>query len=387
MTLHSPEMVDPVTLARALIQAPSVTPMDHGCQDLLIRHLEDLGFTVHRLRFGHVENFYARLGTKGRNFAFAGHTDVVGPGDESRWTSGPFEAAVDDEGFITGRGAVDMKGGLACMIAATARFLTARPDFAQHDSLSFLITGDEEGDAVDGTIKVLQWMDEQQEKMDYCLVGEPTSAGKLGDCIKNGRRGSVNGCLSIHGVQGHVAYPHLVDNPIHRGAPALAAISTLVFDEGDDFFQPTSLQFTALQSGGTATNVVPGELTAGFNIRFSAQHTPESLEARIRQELDRCGVSYDLEMVTSGLPFITEGGPLVDAVKQTVAQTTGMTPELSTGGGTSDARFISHHCDQTIEFGLVGNSMHKVDEKVPVADLETLTEVYRRLLENLYPPG
>nr|A0L3N2.2 RecName: Full=Succinyl-diaminopimelate desuccinylase; Short=SDAP desuccinylase; AltName: Full=N-succinyl-LL-2,6-diaminoheptanedioate amidohydrolase [Magnetococcus marinus MC-1] len=378
-------MVDPVALARALIQAPSVTPMDHGCQDLLIRHLEDLGFTVHRLRFGHVENFYARLGSKGRNFTFAGHTDVVGAGDTSRWSSDPFAATLE-EGYITGRGAVDMKGGLACMVAATARFLAARPHFAQQHSLSFLITGDEEGDALDGTLKVLQWLESQQEKMDYCLVGEPTSAAQLGDCIKNGRRGSVNGRLTIRGVQGHVAYPHLVDNPIHRAAPVLAAISSMTFDQGDRFFQPTSLQFTAVQSGGSATNVVPGELTAGFNIRFSAMHTPESLEARIRQVLDGAEVDYDLQMMTSGLPFITEGGPLVEAVKATVAQVTGLEPQLSTGGGTSDARFISRHCVQTVEFGLVGSTMHKVDERVPVADLEVLTEVYRRLLERLYPP-
>nr|CRH07677.1 Succinyl-diaminopimelate desuccinylase (SDAP) [Candidatus Magnetococcus massalia] len=387
MTSNHPDsgLIDPVVLARQLIQAPSVTPADHGCQELLIRYLEDMGFTIHRLRFGQVENFYARLGTKGRNLGLAGHTDVVSPGDEKQWQSAPFAAEVE-EGIICGRGAVDMKGGLAAMVAATSRFLTAHPDFAEHNSLSFLITGDEEGDAIDGTIKVLNWMKEQDEAMDYCLVGEPTSGARLGDCIKNGRRGSVNGKLTVRGIQGHVAYPHLAENPIHTASPAIAAISSIVFDEGNAFFQPTSLQFTALQSGGTATNIVPGELTAGFNIRFSTEHTPESLEARVREELDKAKLDYDLEMIVSGLPFLTEGGEMLEKLSQSVAQVTGVTPELSTGGGTSDARFISIFCDQTAEFGLVGATMHKVNEVVPVSDLELLTEVYQRFMERLFPP-
>ncbi|WP_085442557.1 succinyl-diaminopimelate desuccinylase [Magnetofaba australis] len=372
---------DPLEIALELLRAPSITPEDHGAQDILIRHLEDLGFTIHHLRFGDIENFYARIGETGKNFCFAGHTDVVPPGDATKWRSQPFAADIVD-GLLIGRGACDMKGGLAAMLAGAARFLTERPHFAQHNSLSFLITGDEEGDAVNGTIKILDWLNERGETLDYCVVGEPTSAAVLGDVVKNGRRGSVNGVITIRGMAGHVAYPHLAKNAIHLAAPAIAAISAIEFDQGNQYFQPSSLQFTRIEGGGAATNVVPGALEARFNIRFSTEHTPDSLEALIREKL--ADLDYDLTMTVSGLPFLTDGGELVESMCEVVRNTTGQQAELATGGGTSDARFISQVCPQTVEFGLVGQTMHKVDECVPIADLETLTEVYRRLLEKMF---
>ncbi|MBF0295933.1 MAG: succinyl-diaminopimelate desuccinylase [Magnetococcales bacterium] len=373
---------DPVALAAELIRAPSVTPRDAGCQEILIRRLEALGFTIHRLRFGVVENFYARLGDTGTHFCFAGHTDVVPPGDPARWECDPFAGEVRN-GRLIGRGAADMKGGLAAMVTAVERLLVKRPDFARHHSLSFLITGDEEAEAVDGTARVLEWMHARGERPDYCLVGEPTGIKTLGDCYKVGRRGSCNGTLRIHGRQGHVAHPHLADNPIHRALPPLARLATLRFDAGNDSFPPSALQMTGLLSGEGANNVIPGQLTLQFNIRFSPESTPASLEAAIRAELDAAELplGYDLEMSVSGLPFLTESGLLGSRIDQAVREILDTVPMPSTSGGTSDARFISRYCPQTLELGLVGNTIHKVNESVPVADLERLTEVYRRLME------
>ncbi|MBF0126523.1 MAG: succinyl-diaminopimelate desuccinylase [Magnetococcales bacterium] len=375
----------PVLLAAQLIRAPSVTPVDAGCQEILIRRLETLGFTVHRLRFGVVENFYARLGVRGRHFCFAGHTDVVPPGNLEKWTSDPFGGVVRD-GHLIGRGAADMKGGLAAMVVAVEGFLQARPEFPEHDSLSFLITGDEEADAVDGTVKVLEWLEERRETLDYCLVGEPTSITTLGDCLKHGRRGSVNGVLRFHGRQGHVAHPHLADNPIHRAAPLLARLAALPFDAGDVAFPPSSLQITALQAGEGANNVIPGQLMAQFNIRFSPASTPASLEAALREVLDAgdLPLGYDLTMTVSGLPFLTGSGVLGRCLDQAVRECLDTVPVPSTSGGTSDARFISRCCPQTLELGLVGKTIHKVNEAVPVEDLVGLTRVYQRLLEIVF---
>ncbi|MEO5339440.1 MAG: succinyl-diaminopimelate desuccinylase [Magnetococcus sp. MYC-9] len=382
-----PPLPSPLELAVALVQAPSVTPQDHGCQALMIGFLQTLGFTIHPLRFGDVENFYARIGTQGKNFCFAGHTDVVTAGDPALWRTPPFAAALQ-EGLLIGRGASDMKGGLAAMLAATGRFLTRRIDFARHNSLSFLITGDEEGVATDGTVRVLQWLQERQEALDFCLVGEPTCMHRLGDGLKNGRRGSLNGELILHGRQGHVAYPHLADNPIHRAAPLIDRLARHPFDVGNAHFPATSLQFTNIHAGDGSNNVIPGALRVTFNFRFSPESTPEQLEQRLRELLDQeePSVRYTLTTQLSGLPFLTEGGPLLEAVSRSVQQITGITPTPSTGGGTSDARFISRVCPQTVEFGLLSASIHQVDEHLAVADLESLTRIYEQVLHTLFPP-
>jgi succinyl-diaminopimelate desuccinylase len=379
--------ISPLPLAQALIKTPSVTPKDLGCQEIIIKRLAALGFTIYRLGFGAVENFYARRGRAGKNFCFAGHTDVVSAGDLAEWEAEPFAAEVVDD-HLFGRGACDMKGAIAAMVVAFEQFLTDNPDFTTHNSLSFLITGDEEGDAVDGTVRVLDWLKDHNETLDYCLVGEPTSVSTLGDCLKNGRRGSINGSITFQGKQGHVAYPHLSDNPIHSSAPAIEKLAKTEFDLGDDNFPASSIQFTNINSGDGSSNVVPGTLEASFNIRFSPKNSPESLEKKIRSTLDEPGhPDYILTMNLSGLPFISENGSLRTALEQSINESLNKAPESSTGGGTSDARFISQVCPQTMEFGLVGNSMHKINERVPTADLEALTKVYNRLLINLFNIG
>lgn len=372
-------------LAQKLIQAQSITPEDHGCQQLLHDPLVAMGFTIHPLTFGNVSNFYARLGTLGKNFCFAGHTDVVASGDPTLWHSDPFAAHVNN-GMLIGRGASDMKGSLASMITSVNRFLNHHPDFTKHNSLSFLITGDEEGDAIHGTVKVLEWLKQQNETLDYCLVGEPTSILSLGDTLKNGRRGSLNGKLTLRGERGHVAYPHLADNPIHSIGPILERLTALHFDEGNDHFPATSLQFTNLHSGDGSSNVIPGTLTATFNIRFSPESTSEGCEKQIRHILDHIQPkpNYTLTTQLSGQPFLTKDGPLLKALTKSVHHVTGITPKPSTGGGTSDARFISQVCSETLEFGLVGATMHQVNEHIPVQDLEQLSLVYEKLLHTLF---
>ena len=380
-------LTEPVDLAQRLIQFPSVTPTDHGCQAMLIDWLSQLGFEIHRLKFGVVENFYARLGHSGPNVCFAGHTDVVPPGAVDEWRAPPFSAEIQ-EGTLYGRGVCDMKGGVAAWTAAVARFLAAHPGWGERQGqgvLSFLITGDEEGDAVDGTVRVLEWLRTKKERLDYCVVGEPSSAQRIGDCIKNGRRGSVNGAIRFQGVQGHVAYPHLAQNPIHLAAPLLSQLAAAQWDRGNRFFDPTSFQFTNIQAGEGTSNVIPAVLAATFNIRFSPETDPETLEQAIRAILDGGKVPYTLDMVVSGLPFITEGGELLDALRLSAQAVTGQETVLSTGGGTSDARFISHDCAQTVEFGLVGKTMHKTNEQCPVADLETLTAIYQDVIQRLLP--
>ncbi|MBF0160847.1 MAG: succinyl-diaminopimelate desuccinylase [Magnetococcales bacterium] len=384
------QLPSPLELAIALIQAPSVTPQDQGCQTLLITLLQELGFTVHPLRFGEVDNFYARIGPSdghpGKNFCFAGHTDVVSTGDPSLWRSPPFAAEIHD-GHLIGRGASDMKGGIAAMLAAAARFLHNRPDFIQHNTLSFLITGDEEGVATDGTVRVLHWLRERQERLDYCLLGEPTCMQQLGDGVKIGRRGSLNGTLILHGRQGHVAYPHLADNPIHRAAPLIARLARHAFDAGNAHFPATSLQFTNIYAGDGSHNVIPDSLRVTFNFRFSTESTPERLEQQLRDLLDQeePALRYTLTTQLSGLPFLTAAGPLLEAVTHSVRQVTGITPTPSTGGGTSDARFISLDCPQTVEFGLLSTSIHQINEQLRVADLEPLTQVYEQVLHTLFP--
>ncbi|WP_130470254.1 succinyl-diaminopimelate desuccinylase [Candidatus Magnetaquicoccus inordinatus] len=376
----------PLELAVALLRIPSITPRDEGCQLLIGSFLQQLGFTLYPLRFGNVDNLYARLGSKGKNFCFAGHTDVVTPGEESRWQTPPFAAAIVD-GMLIGRGANDMKGGVAAMLAATARFLQANPNFAQHNSLSFLITGDEEGAAVDGTVKVLEWLRQRQESIDYCLVGEPTCMQQLGDGLKQGRRGSLNAELIFQGRQGHVAYPHLADNPIHRAAPLLDRLARHRFDEGNAHFPPTTLQMTRIQAGDGSDNVIPGSLRLNFNFRFGTASTPAQLEEQIHNILAEADppLPYTLTTHLSGRPFLTEGGELLQALSNSIRTVLDISANPNTAGGTSDARFISLDCPQTVEFGLFSPTIHQVNERVPVDELERLCQVYTHLLLTLFP--
>ncbi|ACI99680.1 succinyl-diaminopimelate desuccinylase [Rhodospirillum centenum] len=376
---------DPIALARDLIRCPSVTPADAGALDRVQSVLEGLGFTCHRLPFQEpgterVDNLYARLGDKGPNFCFAGHTDVVPAGDAAAWTVDPFGGEIID-GRLYGRGAADMKGGVAAFIAAVGSFLERNGPPA--GSISLLITGDEEGPAVNGTRKVLDWMAAAGERIDACLVGEPTNPRALGDMIKVGRRGSLTATLTALGAQGHTAYPHLADNPLPRLAEALHLLASSPLDMGTPHFQPSTLALTSIDVGNPASNVIPARGTARFNIRFNDLHTPESLEAHIRDVLEEVGGAWELALQTSGVAFLTPPGALSDIVAAAVEAHTGRTPELSTSGGTSDARFIKDHCP-VVEFGLVGASMHKVDENVAVADLLELTAIYRTVLERWF---
>ena len=383
---------DPVALAQALIRCPSVTPKDGGALDVLGSALESLGFSVHRLPFSDVDtpdvdNLYARLGEEGANFCFAGHTDVVPVGDADAWAGDPFAGEVID-GYLYGRGAADMKSAIAAFTAATNRLITRHgaPDsWAQPGSISLLITGDEEGPAINGTRKVLEWLADKGETLDACLVGEPTNPDALGDMIKIGRRGSMMGYLTVRGVQGHAAYPHLADNPAHRIVRLLDALTAEPLDEGSEHFQPSTLQITTIDIGNPAENVIPGEARATFNIRFCDLHTSESLKVRLHEMLDAVseGGDYSLAFRITGESFLTLPGPLSEAISGAVMAVTGRQPELSTTGGTSDARFIKDHCP-VAEFGLVGQTMHKVDENVSCADIETLTEIYLKVLETYF---
>lgn len=373
---------DPVAVAQALIRCPSVTPVDAGALDVLEGLLTELGFACHRLRFEDpgsepVDNLYARLGTARPNLCFAGHTDVVPAGDLGGWSSAPFAGAIRD-GVLYGRGAVDMKGGIAAFVAAVAQHLKQHGQPA--GSISFLITGDEEGIAINGTRKVLDWLKARGEVLDACIVGEPTNPDGIGDAIKIGRRGSLNARLTVEGVQGHVAYPHLADNPLPRLARMLAALTATPLDSGTAHFEPSSLSLTTIDVGNPAVNLIPARGTAGFNIRFNDAHTPESLEAWLRARLDSVSRDYRLDLALSGVSFVTQPGPLTELVAAAIAGVTGSRPEFSTSGGTSDARFIKDHCP-VIEFGLTNRTMHKVDEHVPVADLLRLTEIYRAILD------
>ncbi|MBI2236177.1 MAG: succinyl-diaminopimelate desuccinylase [Magnetospirillum sp.] len=375
-----PESTNPLPLAQALIRCASVTPADAGAMEVLARALTGLGFTCHRLESATggptIRNLYARLGDRAPNVCFAGHTDVVPAG--KGWSVEPFAGDVID-GRLYGRGAADMKGGIACFVAAAARFLAAgRP----RGSISLLITGDEEGPAIDGTVTVLDWLEARGERLDVCLVGEPTNPGALGDGIKIGRRGSLNARLTVLGSQGHAAYPHLADNPIPRLLEMLKRLTEAPLDHGSAHFQASTLALTTVDVGNPATNVIPAEARAGFNIRFNDLHSGASLSDWIRSTCDGVGGRYELAIEISGESFITEPGPLSEAVAAAVEAETGRVPELNTAGGTSDARFIRRACP-VVEFGLVGRTMHKADENVAVADLETLTGIYLRVLETL----
>lgn len=367
-------------LACDLIRRASVTPDDAGCQSLMISRLEAMDFRVFRLRFGEVENFWAVRGESGPLLAFAGHTDVVPSGDTAQWQSPPFEPQVRD-GFLYGRGAADMKGSLAAMVVACENFIARHPDHPGR--IGFLITSDEEGPAVNGTVKVVEWLEQRQEKMAWCIVGEPSSTAQLGDVIKNGRRGSLGGELIVKGVQGHIAYPHLADNPIHRLAPALTALVNEVWDQGNRFFPATSFQISNIQGGTGATNVIPGEVRMLFNFRFSTEVTDALLRQRTCALLDAFELDYRIDWSLSGQPFITEEGDLVAATQAAIRDVTGRETQLSTSGGTSDGRFIAPTGAQVIEVGPLNDTIHKIDERVNVADLDQLAAIYQNILTRL----
>ncbi|MBP2292314.1 succinyl-diaminopimelate desuccinylase [Azospirillum rugosum] len=376
---------DPVAVAQALIRCPSVTPEDSGALGVLEAALTPLGFACHRLRFEQegtapVENLYARLGTEGPNFCFAGHTDVVPPGELKGWSIDPFSAEIHN-GRLYGRGAVDMKGAIAAFVAASARHL--RDHGAPKGSISLLITGDEEGVAINGTKKVLGWLKEKGEKLDACVVGEPTNPKALGDMIKIGRRGSMTAFLTVFGAQGHVAYPHLADNPLPRLARMLAAITAEPLDGGTAHFQPSNLELTTIDVGNPAHNVIPAQGKATLNIRFNDSHTPDTLLAWLRERFDAVGGAYELEHFVSGDSFLTPPGPLTELVAEAAQAVTGRRPEYSTTGGTSDARFIKDFCP-VVEFGLVGQTMHKVDENTTLDDLTRLTDIYGAVLGGVF---
>jgi succinyl-diaminopimelate desuccinylase len=367
-------------LAAELIRRPSITPEDEGCQELMIERLEAIGFRVERMRFGDVDNFWARRGESGPLFAFAGHTDVVPTGPLDAWTSPPFEPQVRD-GLLYGRGAADMKGSLAAMVTATEAFVTEHP--SHRGSIAFLITSDEEGPARDGTVRVVDTLETRGEKIDWCLVGEPSSRDRLGDVIKNGRRGSVNGFLTVYGKQGHVAYPQLAKNPLHAFAPVLARLCAETWDRGNPFFPPTSFQIPNLSVGTGADNVIPGRLEAQFNFRFSTELTEESIKERVKAILDQGDFDYDLRWRLSGLPFLTPAGELVAAAREAIRAELDLETELSTSGGTSDGRFIAPTGAQVLELGPVNATIHQVDECVSVQDLDLLSAVFRAILKRL----
>jgi succinyl-diaminopimelate desuccinylase len=373
-------MSQAIELTQDLLARRSVTPSDEGCQQVMAERLATAGFTLERMPFGNVENFWARRGRNGPLFCFAGHTDVVPTGPLEEWRSDPFVPVIRD-GMLYGRGAADMKSGLAAMVTATEQFVSAYP--GHRGSIAFLITSDEEGPSVDGTRRVVEALRERGERIDWCLVGEPSSEASVGDTIKVGRRGSLSGRLTVHGVQGHVAYPQLAENPVHTLAPALAELIGREWDQGTEHFQPTTFQVSNLNAGTGAPNVIPGELKARFNLRYSPVQTLENLKAAVEEILRRHQVRYSLEWYLSGEPFYTPPGVLSRAVGAAVAQVAGAQPKLSTGGGTSDGRFIAPLGAQVVELGVVNASIHKVNECVRVADIDALQRMYFNVLRNL----
>ncbi len=367
-------------LAIDLVSRKSITPDDAGCQEVMIQRLEAIGFQVERMRFGDVDNFWARRGSQSPVVAFAGHTDVVPPGDLNHWDSPPFEPEIRD-GLLYGRGTADMKGSLAAMVTACEAFVAEHPD--HQGSIAFLITSDEEGIATNGTVKVIDALTTRGEPIDYCLVCEPSSSKRLGDVIKNGRRGSLNGKLKIIGKQGHVAYPQLASNPIHSFASTMARLSSETWDEGNDFFPPTSFQISNIRSGTGAENVIPGSMDLIFNFRFSTEQSEQSLRERVEEILDTGDFDYHLTWRLSGNPFLTPGGPLIEATKRAVTAVTGKTPELSTSGGTSDGRFIAPTGTQVVELGPLNTTIHQINESVSVEDLDQLSSIYTLTLKEL----
>lgn len=373
-------MTPTLELTCELIRRHSVTPDDAGCQQLMIDRLEAIGFHVVKLPFGDVENFWAVRGDDGPTLCFAGHTDVVPTGPENGWKHPPFEPTITGK-LLYGRGAADMKGSLAAMITAVENFVAESPN--HNGKIAFLITSDEEGIAINGTVKVVEWLVAQNAMPEWCLVGEPSSTTQTGDTVKNGRRGSLGCELTIKGIQGHVAYPHLADNPIHNVAPALAELSTENWDKGNQFFPATSFQISNINSGTGATNVIPGEANIVFNFRFSTEVTADQLKSRTEEILNRHRLNYELSWNLSGLPFLTPEGALVEATVSSIRDITGLETELSTAGGTSDGRFIAPHGSQVVELGPVNATIHKVDECVSAEDLETLSCIYQGILKRL----
>jgi succinyl-diaminopimelate desuccinylase len=378
--MTSPPKSDTLRLTEELIARASVSPADGGCQTLMIDRLEAIGFAVERMRFGPVDNFWAKRGSGGPVFCFAGHTDVVPPGPQEEWRGDPFTPVVED-GLLYGRGAADMKSGLAAMVTACEEFVRRHP---QHrGTIALLITSDEEGPSVDGTRRVVEVLRERKEHIDWCLVGEPSSENTLGDTIKIGRRGSLSGRLTVHGIQGHIAYPQFADNPVHAVAPALAELATRTWDRGNEHFQPTSFQVSNISAGTGAPNVIPGELKARFNLRYSTEQTVDGLKTVVEELLRRHRVKYSLEWFISGYPFLTVPGDLSEAATRAVQEQLQVTPKLSTGGGTSDGRFIAPMGAQVIEIGVINATIHKVNECVRVADIDALHGIYLRILELL----
>ena len=369
-----------LALTRELIARRSVTPDDDGCQDSMMARLEQVGFSVEPMRFDKVDNFWAIRGTSGPLLVFAGHTDVVPAGDDTRWDSDPFTATVDGNDLV-GRGAADMKASLAAMVVACEQFVSQHPDHTGR--IGFVITSDEEGPAKHGTVKVIETLTSRGEQIDWCVVGEPSSTEDLGDLVKNGRRGSLNARLTVHGKQGHIAYPHLADNPIHRAMPALDALAREAWDNGNDFFDPTSLQISTVQSGQGVTNVIPGTVEVLFNLRFSTELTAEAIQSRCEAILDAHDLKYEIEWSLSGEPFLTEPGALLDAVTHSIEAVTGRQPAVSTGGGTSDGRFIAPNGAQVVEVGHVNATIHQCNERVKITDVPKLTQIYEGILERL----
>ncbi|MGE9552377.1 succinyl-diaminopimelate desuccinylase [Erwinia amylovora] len=368
-----------IELTQQLIRRPSLSPDDAGCQAIMIARLQALGFTVEPMNIGDTLNFWAWRG-QGETLAFAGHTDVVPTGDASRWINPPFEPTIRD-GMLYGRGAADMKGSLAAMIVAAERFVASNPD--HKGRLAFLITSDEEASAANGTVKVVEALMARNERLDYCLVGEPSSTEIVGDVVKNGRRGSMTANLTVHGVQGHVAYPHLADNPVHRALPALNELVATEWDQGNEFFPPTSMQIANVRAGTGSNNVIPGEFFVQFNFRFSTELTDTMIKQRVQELLDRHQLRYTLDWWISGQPFLTSQGKLVNAVVNAVEHYNEIKPQLLTTGGTSDGRFIARMGAQVVELGPVNATIHKINECVKAADLQLLSRMYQRIMEQL----
>ncbi|AAW86409.1 N-succinyl-diaminopimelate deacylase [Aliivibrio fischeri ES114] len=369
-----------LALAKDLLSRQSITPEDAGCQELMIKQLEALGFTIEIMVFEDTTNFWARRGNKAPLFTFAGHTDVVPTGDLTHWNTNPFEPTIID-GMLYARGAADMKGSLACMVVAVERFVAEHPN--HKGSISFLITSDEEGPFINGTTRVVDTLQERNEIIDMCIVGEPSSTAHVGDVVKNGRRGSLTGNLTVKGIQGHVAYPHIARNPIHQAMPALSELATTVWDNGNDYFPPTSFQIPNMNGGTGASNVIPGTVDIMFNFRFSTESTVDELQQRVVEILDKHDLEYELDWIINGLPFLTDTGDLLTAVVNAVDTVNQQKPQLLTTGGTSDGRFIAQMGSQVIELGPVNATIHKVNECVNVEDLEKLTDMYQEVLNNL----
>ena len=371
---------DTLELSLQLLRQPSVTPIDHDCQTIMAERLAKVGFKIENMRFEDVDNLWARRGTESPVFCFAGHTDVVPTGQLDAWNSDPFLPSIRD-GKLYGRGSADMKTALAAMVVASERFVTKHPN--HKGSIAFLITSDEEGPSINGTVKVVETLEERNEKMTWCLVGEPSSTHQLGDIVKNGRRGSLNGVLTVQGKQGHVAYPHLAQNPIHLATKALDELCATTWDNGNEYFPATSFQISNIHAGTGATNVIPGTLEVTFNFRYSTEVTAEILKQRVIETLDKHQLNYSIDWTLSGLPFLTPVGELVNAARTAIKNVTGIETELSTGGGTSDGRFIAPTGAQVLELGVLNATIHQINEHVNVDDLEPLAEIYEQILEEL----